>query len=271
LNLRQHSFDSSIATILQNFKLRNIVKIKSLSKLFCSSAFFAAASFASTAATAGPQPACSSLGFIVDIQGITDPSMKTATNVVNNDVAAGYCRHTNQHQGGSPGDQFKLTIVGQTPKTEMTVTNNSNRVLGSCLKWNSSTNLWSFEPLSGVAPNLCGTAQVAEPWCKDVAVGATSKCAVAFLYVQNYYAGTYQSSYHYTNPSNPAYTPMNIPHCSSGAPSIAPATQKIYGNHFGCFRKISGFTRTAAGDVFTAQLTQNGLGGTSPLKEIFNW
>jgi hypothetical protein len=222
--------------------------------------------FAGTAAHAGPQPNCESLGdHFIKIERLTPtPDFPTtgSTMVRSPNVAPGYCRHTNLVH--KPGTDFKLTISNQLPLTQTVVKSSATGVIGSCVKWNDATNSWSFEPLSGVAPTLCGAPAQPEPWCKDAPVGPNSKCSATFLYIQNYYPGTYQSSYHYTNHTNPAYIPMNIPKCSAAAPSVAPATQQIYGNHLGCFRKFTGFVRTGPGDVFTPQL------GNGPV-EVFGW
>jgi hypothetical protein len=229
--------------------------------------------FAGTAAHAGPQPNCESLGdHFIKIERLTPtPDFPTtgSTMVRSVGVAPGYCRHTNLVH--KPGTDLRLTISNQLPLTQTVVKSSATGVIGSCVKWNDVTNSWSFEPLSGVAPTLCGVPKPVEAWCDVTNVGSPNKCSVTFLYVQNYYTGTYEASYHYTDYKKPSYIPMNIPKCSAAAPSVAPATQQIYGNHLGCFRKISGFNRTAAGDVFTQQLLQHGLGGNSPLKEVFGW
>jgi hypothetical protein len=249
------------------------MKIFNLLKLSAATACIAVASLASTVVHAGPMPACESLGTgFIDIERVvptTDFSTTGSTNVLSSNVAAGFCRHTNLVE--KPGTQLKLTIHGQTPVTQLIVTSSPSGVIGSCVKWDTTTNLWSFAPSSGIAPYLCGAAPAPEPWCKDAVVGPNSKCSAAFLYVENYYPGKYQDSYWYTDPTLAAYIPLNIPHCNAAAPSVAPATQIIYKTHLGCFRKISGFNRTAGGDVFTGQLKLQGLGGNSPLKEVFGW
>jgi hypothetical protein len=250
------------------------MKIFKLIKLSAATSCIAVASMATTtAAHAGPQPACESLGsnFISIERVVPTPEYPTtgSTNVLSANVAPGYCRHTNLVH--KPGTQLKLTINGQSPLTQITVTSSPSGVIGSCVKWNASTNLWSFAPLSGVAPTLCGAPALPEPLCKDAPIGPNSKCSGTFLYIPNYYAGKYQDSYWHTDPTNVSYAPMNIPHCNAAAPAITPATQVIYKTHLGCFRKISGFIRTAAGDVYTDQLKLHGLGGNGPLKEVFGW
>jgi hypothetical protein len=106
--------------------------------------------------------------------------------------------------------------------------------------------------------------------CSNAPIGPHSRCTATFLYINGYYPGTYQGSYQYMDSTGLGSLPLSIPHCSAPAPSVTPATQTIYGGRFGCFRKISGFTRSAAGDVFSAQLLEKGLGGFSPLREVFN-
>lgn len=250
------------------------MKFFKLLKLSAGTACMAIASMAAiTAAHAGPQPACASLGsnFISIERIVPTPDYPTtgSTNVLSTNVAPGYCRHTNLVH--KPGTQLKLTINGQSPLTQMTVTSSPSGVIGSCVKWDASTNLWSFAPLSGVAPTLCGAPALPEPLCKDAPIGPNSKCSATFLYIPNYYAGKYLDSFWSTDPTGAAYTPMNIPHCNAAAPAVTPATQVIYKTHLGCFRKISGFIRTASGDVYTDQLKLHGLGVASPLKEVFSW
>lgn len=250
------------------------MKLSKLIRLTMATSAVAFAALATaTAAHAGPQPNCESLGdnFITIERLVPTPEYSTtgSTMARSPGVAPGFCRHTNLVH--KPGTQLKLTIRGQVPLTQMVVTSSPSGVIGSCVKWDSATNLWSFAPLSGVAPTLCGAPALPEPLCKDAPVGPNSRCSGTFLYVPNYYPGKYQASYHHTDPTAAAYVPMNIPHCSAAAPTVTPATQLIYGSHLGCFRKISGFTRTAIGDVFTGQLTQHGIGGSSPLQEVFGW
>ena len=250
---------------MKKHQLIKLVKTASAATIVTLAAF--------TAAYAGPQPVCESLGdnFITIERVVPTREYSTmgSTMARSPTVAPGYCRHTNLVY--MPGTQLKLTIRGQVPLTQMVVTSSPAGIIGSCVKWDATTNLWSFAPLSGVAPTLCGAPALPEPLCKDAVVGPNSKCSATFLYIPNYYPGKYQASYHSTDPTLAAYVPMNIPHCNAAAPAVAPATQVIYKSHLGCFRKISGFTRTAAGDVFTAQLIQHGIGGASPLQEVFGW
>jgi hypothetical protein len=238
----------------------------------------------SSKAEARPMPPCNQIGIKTYAN-----NLPLSTGLATSVPVPNYCYYATDKRLNGPY-RFDLTSAANLTTTPVAAV--PAGYLETCIAWNEFKNKWKFEPVTDTKPKLCGKLDIAppnlgagatvvvtpppstEPICEVAAINA--KCYGIFLYSPNKFsaANTYGADY---APWQNAWAHMpsidsNIPHCTNSytaVDSTAPTTAPNFYGSKACYRKITGFVRN--GTTYTQQLTQFGLGGTSPLQDISPW